>query len=1083
MKHFAHPRLRQAGLCRHAAVLLLGLAFVLVPLRLSSQPAPPDIEPVFGIGDSEFLIGGWNLPIPTSATNMADSVEQSLRWARDIGANVFRLPEWFGWNSTSRDSLLRSLLNRSDQSDTFRYLFCGVREADSASYGLEAKFYLVPDSVPFKDWQCKFRFLEGGTTVANALEDDDWQQDAIERLYHRDSVTWGMTVADSIVIDWLPERTKWWPQEQINGTWCRVAPQAQLRLAGGRFAEFWSTQDKRAGPWPATNYVVVTGHLGQFEDTTLVPDSTVLWIDVFYDIGRNEAYYDPLEDMRFNATDNSSQYCTTLVVRKRDLAPRVDDEWNKYQSISLPFDATLCNDTAAGPLHPDAGVSRRINLRVRYAGNATIALRSIALRDSIGEQVLSDGPMGLRLRDSMRAKFARFVTAGTPSALRRSVIGLAADGEQSPIQSACVSKVNRWLQNDTRFVGIADPRNPGRSDTLNLWLEGLHREGTHHQLSQPDSLGRLTMVAPEFGGSQDKRSAWMSWAAYGDVRGRGAVREHNGGRYQLPELPLDRDSIEAFERQEQVRHMGQYLPDAPEDFPFRKDVATHARLARDQKKRLVAIVFASNNLWIRMNRSTREPVNHDDSVGTDRILEGAELRCMASMSLAYGAKGIFWQVLTHPMNFMTNEGQSFWYGNLLDWPISGEAASDDPQDYYDSLAITDRDGTTRITLDSLWTGWGVRYRAVKQYNEWLASVGPELMKLTWRDAFSIHAQQPIHYRLAVQNGCGSQLNAWNDDYHATAARTLPSNEVVTKVTARSLDGQLDPDSATYVELGLFDVQPGWRLVGSTWTPDVMKDTHHVFVCNRRTFEPSDDIESGARRDTMVSLAGTRTISLKLNVPTPTANEFVFVRVREVAADSSPLPGLTSLRTPLDTIVPFDSVVKLTLGPGRAALLRINYLPWDSTIIAGRLEHSNQRKVVWDPHQRRFHAVYMMAHDSSRIDSVCYRRSRQVTDSTGSILWERHYLLSNTGDINDSILFNRHPSLTIRRTPQNTTFETGTAITAVWTGHRASVTYPARQVLLRTLFSPDMPACVQMDPIVDVVDSAVYGSPANRWGTP
>ena len=972
--------------------------------------------------------------------------------------------------------MYNAMIDRANQSDNIRFVLRDIRNTWQPTYGLEAKLYLVPDSVPFMDWQCKFLFLDGGVTASNVSEPDDWGGDAIEQRYHRDSVTWGMTIADSVVIDWRPERTQWWSQIYSGGQWCRVPLTEQQRAARSRpFGEIWSDHDKGAGTWGNTNFVVVTGHLAN-ENPAAHADSTILWIDLFYDIGRHETYYDPQEEKQFNATDNLSQHCTTLVVRQRDLAPAGLEGWDKYQSISLPFDATRCNATTAGPLHPSTGVSRRINLRVRYAGNATVALRSIAVRDSIGNLMLTGSQWAIDARDEIQADRDR--AAGGPSTIHRSIIGFAADGEQSPIQSASVNQVNKWLING--YDGIADAYNGDRLDTANLWLEGLHREPAHHQLSQdPDSLGRLTMVMPEFGGTQDTREWWKAWMLYSDTSGRGAVHEHNGGRFQLPELLLHKDSIELFERQEQLRHMCQYLPGAPATFLFQKDVAKVAALARDQKKRLIPIVFASSNFWVNMNEIQRTPLL--GGIGTDRILEGAELRCMANLCLAYGAKGIFWQVLTERMDILTNAGQSFWYGFKLDWPVAGRSTADALQDLYDTLAINDAEKVERVFLTNVWTGWGVRYRAVRQYNQWLASVGPELMKLTWRDAYSIHAQRPIRYRYEVFDGCASGINTGRVVEDTTTRRTLPSTEIVTKVTARSLDGQLDPDSATYVELGLFDVLPGWQLDGSTWTADVMQDTHHVFLCNRRTFEPSDDIAAGLRRDTMVSLAGTRTIGLKLNIPTPTANEFVFVRVREVAADSTPLPGLTSLRIPLDTIVPFDSVVNLTLGPGRAALLRINYLPWDSTIIAGRLEYSNQRKVVWDPDQRRFHAVYMMAHDSSQYDSVCYRRSRQVTDSTGSILWEpKHYVLSYTGVVDDEIEFNRHPSLTIRRTPLDLT---GTAITVVWTGHRNTVLYPARQVLLRTLFSPDMPACVEMDPVVDVVDSAVYGSAANRWGTP
>ena len=71
-------------------VALMVLALHLTPTRLAAQPVAPNVQPVFGIGDNEFLIGGWNIAPPRTASSVADSADQSILWATDIGANVFR---------------------------------------------------------------------------------------------------------------------------------------------------------------------------------------------------------------------------------------------------------------------------------------------------------------------------------------------------------------------------------------------------------------------------------------------------------------------------------------------------------------------------------------------------------------------------------------------------------------------------------------------------------------------------------------------------------------------------------------------------------------------------------------------------------------------------------------------------------------------------------------------------------------------------------------------------------------------------------------------------------------------------------
>jgi hypothetical protein len=911
------------------------------------QPQSPVAEPVFGIGDREFLIGGWNLPYPNdAATDNVNAriagIPQVIAWARGMGVNVFRLPEYYGYSDTNHNGAYDALVNAADTTTDIRFFLTHIPRTQEATYGLEAKFYLIPDSVPFKSWPCRFLYLNGGVTDTNrsTIEFDDWGQVPLERLYHRDSIAWGTTIADSIVLDWRPERTKWWNQyyDWPTSSWCWYPPNERLREPGRMFGEFWSVHDKKPEERPDTTFVVVTGHLDGLELPRADEDSTILWIDVYYDIGRDDKYFNPQASAVRTLPTNSSYLCTTLAVRWRDLEPADPlGNWDRYEAVSLPFDAGRCLDTLAGPLHESAGLSRRINLRVRYAGNATVAIRSIALRDWTAEQVLSETAEGLVLRDSMRAEFSRLIRRTPPDTSRhRSIIGFAADGEQSPIQAASTRHVSTWLS--TGHHEVRDFWND-RDDSIGVWLEGLHVEDAHLQLSYRDSLGRVTVVAPEFSSTQDRVEDWMRKQLVSPtapwVGLKAAVREHNGGQFGLPELVLNRDSIEYFERLVQIRHLSQYLPDAPESFLFNTRIGKHARLARDLRKRLIVIPFASSNVWVNMRVNSEHALEIDSgSFGLDRIQEPAELRNAVNISLAMGVKGIFWQVLTHGIDFLDPspqaDGDTTWYGCLRDWPIAGEFTGDTTaQDnridtlWFESVhrpkhGRGDFTNTRRFSVPDFWTGWGVRSRAVREHNHWLAQVGPELMKLTWRDAYSIHAQRPISYTTSYKRDCPD--GTWVNTHDSTAARTIPSNEIITKVTAKDpRTGLFDHDSTTYVELGLFDMKPGWRFdtTAQQWRSDQMLDSHHVVVVNRRVFEPTYDIAPGARRDAMVALAGTRTVTLQLNLPRGAR-----YRVREIEPDVAPLPGATATRTPLDVVVAGDAEVAITLGPGRAALVRI-----------------------------------------------------------------------------------------------------------------------------------------------------------------
>jgi hypothetical protein len=1062
---------RLPGVAGVARCVLL-IALLALPIHVFAQQAD-STEPVFGIGDDEFLIGGWNLPPPPDVTDPLLRAQGSIQWARQMGVNVFRLPSDYYWSAAGPGHYrnVDSLISAADTTDDIRFFITNPAVGDVASWGREARFYLIPDSVPYKHWQCKFLYLNEGATQTAVAELDDWAARAKERVYSRTTVAVNTRIADSIVIDWLPSRTSWWSMVQSDTSWCMVPEPEQQRRPERFLGEFWSVHDKGGREqWGDTNYVAVTGHLIN-EQPPSDPDSTVLWIDVFYDVGRDEAYFE--NGVRDTATTNISQYCTTLVVRYRDVERQAGETWDQYQVASLPFSTRWCTPTFGGPLHPSAGVSRRINLRVRYAGNATVAIRSIALRDSIAHAVLTENASGLALRDAMRSVLHDRIAPG--GIIRRSIIGIAAGGEQSPVQATSVERVHRWLHEV--IYRLADRRNANRPDTLNLWLEGLYRENVFHQATNTDTSGRMTTLAPEHTVPQDRKDPGSAWTVGGSQYDRGAIFEHNGGKFMLSELIVHPDSVERFERQVQLRHLQQYLPGESELFPFQTQVARAARLARDEHKRLIVVPFVSSNIWIRQSRMLGDAFhNSPDSMGCDRILEPAEIRSAANIAISMGATGLFWQILSYPMNFLKlDNGTGLPFGYLLDWPISGGTTADMTQDRVLGFQITTQDGAHAYTMpDTFWTGWRVRSDAVREYNHWLRRVGAELMKLRWRDAYSIHAQRSIPYRHWYP-GCPAA-----DVAYATSARPLPANEIISHVNTRSLAGELDPDSATYVELGLFDVKPGrWRAdANSAWQPDAMMDTHFVWCANRRVFEPTSDIVDSARRASMIALAGTRTIELKLNLMNK--GQFVFCHVEEIEADTARLPGATAPRAALDTVLAADSVIRLTLGSGRASLLRITYDEWQREIIPARVEYTNQRKIVWDPDQRRYHAVYRRPDTAnSRFDQVCYRRSKVMDTVNRSIFWEREILLSGPRSTMDSMVFNRHPALTIRRVPGIPR----TVVTVVWTAHRTPVPYPAHQVLLRVGASPDGPQQFDTSSFIEVVDSAFYGHPTNQWGTP
>ncbi|MCC7438042.1 MAG: T9SS type A sorting domain-containing protein, partial [Armatimonadetes bacterium] len=264
----------------------------------------------------------------------------------------------------------------------------------------------------------------------------------------------------------------------------------------------------------------------------------------------------------------------------------------------------------------------------------------------------------------------------------------------------------------------------------------------------------------------------------------------------------------------------------------------------------------------------------------------------------------------------------------------------------------------------------------------------------------------------------------------------------------------DAPEATYVEIGLFDKKTGT----TNGQADSKKDTHYVFVVNRRTFEPPDyeTTISQARRDSMVTLAENRRIRLKLNLQRQGANQYEFVQVREIAADTTRLVGDSMARQPITVVVPSDGgVVDILLRPGAGSLLEISYRQPDETMIAGKLDYNNQRKLIyWDG---RYYATYYKLQSvfdpcsppsplnpASQLH-IMFRRSIPV-DSTGSILWEpiEDTVSKNGCDIR---YFNMHPSITLRPGTEG-----AVTATITWTAHIKGDTLDTlhREVLTRSV---------------------------------
>ncbi|MCC7439264.1 MAG: T9SS type A sorting domain-containing protein [Armatimonadetes bacterium] len=271
------------------------------------------------------------------------------------------------------------------------------------------------------------------------------------------------------------------------------------------------------------------------------------------------------------------------------------------------------------------------------------------------------------------------------------------------------------------------------------------------------------------------------------------------------------------------------------------------------------------------------------------------------------------------------------------------------------------------------------------------------------------------------------------------------------------------------------------------------------MVNRRTFEPPDyrTTISQARRDSMVTLAENRRIRLKLNLLRKDFQQYEFVQVRELAADTTRLVGDSVPRQALNVIVPADGTIEIALRPGSGSLLEIVYKQ-PAEAITGNLDYNNQHKMAYykppTSSWGRYYATYYKdtalynpdipdSLNPYRTTWTFLRRSLPV-DTTGVIRWEpMEYALPISAGL--TRIQNLHPALTL--------YPSGNDVVAsvVWSCHSVTASDTLhREVVFRNVFFQDGAAngsFGQLEHVDDYYKNNIYNLGQSMawtaWGTP
>jgi len=1035
--------------------LMVCLVLVLSMGRVSAQSVSDGgryvPQPWYGVDDDEFWIGGW-----VSVWDTTNGISGLWGFWESLGMSTLVQPSR---EAVSVDSLAWT-------AGPGQRMIITTDRLDHAGYGGVVPFYLFDaegggDTAQSPYYVNKFYYRDGGATALNPdpSQVDDYGRQMKEQVYDSATTTPGQVVADDMVFDWDSRKVYRFPQPWHVGTQGYWDIQDSVQ----RSDQFFTDRVAKAkNMYPFR--LVVQGHLfSPLEGGgSSAAGDTLLCVEILQEVAKGESYRANTPGILTAAADTEftvSSFCVT----KGDLESEVPEpnrdpeDWSEYQESVHEFDPVrLAPPNQIFGLGPGSNlVSRRMNIRVRWMGGEKVAVRSIELRDSLGHRVVGSDAESEAWRqvyiDGLRRML--YGPSLSPDSVRRSIMAGYCAEEMFPLEAAGYAAVEKVVKDTFNFPSLVG----GGRDSLPLWSAQTYAQSPAHvhavqgasfaarETYLNDGRDTALLVLPADTGKPARDVPELYGVPHHMAP---SIAEHNGGRFHVPRLELTPQAVDDYSVTLNRSYLGYHrTEDYSDQLWFLRGsslqwLGEYARISRETGRRMVGILSANSHTAFRL---------YTDTSGTNRldtlishIPERAELKLLWNLNLAYGAKGVGWWwigSIRDMLNaYIPNGGDTIWYGESHGaWGPVGvylDTTSDMTTSYSFTSSHSTQPHEPRVVIDSFYCGFGVRSRALRWlHTAWTPTVEPWIMRLRWRDAYSIHQTLPRALEIDT-------LRGW---------RPLPSDEIVTEVTARSpWSSQDDPTTSTFVELGLFD----------TWTDstngvyDPTKDTVHFMVVNRRTFERPDDVDpSSPRGRLMDTLAETRIITLKLNMPNPLADssgyeQYAFIRVQEVVKDTTTPALYSSAPAPLDTIVTGEgSEISITVPPGGMSLLRVTYMPPDSSFIAGDIRFNNGKKLVYSGN--RYYSVYTRyqgPESSSFFDTVYCRRSFPMSDPAGSIIWEpvEHAVSLKHIGFDTARWQNRFPSLTVRARQYDT------AVTVTWSCEQAQPFASQREIVMRDL---------------------------------
>lgn len=1075
------------------------------PVQPLSDAAAPRV-PSYGFDDDSISIGAYVGTYHNAGT------DKIWDWATGLGLGILELrvgdPRWI--ESRIVDTIAQNTDGRVNGIWRQR-LIVSCWPFDRVGWSRLVTFFPFDSSESYY-WPCKFLQRQGGVAVYNPTEFDHSLSNVQERLYHQNNTTANDTILKQLVMGYDPvyHTYRYTPPPD---------PWTNDDLSQRSGDAFFERNDLPYRKETAQMWIAVRGHLINpistgFVGPVALNTDPLFEIEIWNEIPKGSTYLDQ-NGIVVTAAANLEFLYHTVVVRKQDLMPvGVPLEYDDYREVSIPVNMVRASANGPGGPWNAANTAHRFDLRVRWTGNEMAALRSIALRDSMAEIAHSNSAATALFRDTLHLASEYFLrghdynsTDELPTLVNNpprveQIIRFYSGDEGLYTRNAMYNYIDSMLY---RTAGYGDPDpaiSQQRRDTVRGVRAWRAQNGINPQqyvMSSQPEISVESYVHAIDANAMDGIHSENALRAYFDlpphIYGTPSLEEHNGGRMYNPLLDVaphrgsDWDTVELYSRAWNRMSIGAYMTGHvryPYDVPLLSRLGPAAWASRRTGRRLIQWPGTFTTLYLGWHDRT---VNGTKTKVFDTIfshqIEASELRMLVNVGLCYGARGFHYGYLGGTYNEFHEARQvngGTWRNYQSDWSMVGPRTGD-LEETMQTVTLTTHAGWSdpqTYTISPLWVGRQSRQNELGWINrEWLPEMAKHMVRLRWRDAYSIHFTTDQSYITARKP-------------RNQSSRPLPGNEIIKSITAVDRYDRTDPARDTYVELGLFDkIAP---------TPPDLYDTNHVFIVNRRTFErPADILATSPEGKHLDSLAEVRTLRIRFNMQHPVSSHYNFIRVKEINPDLSPLPGGLT-RAPLDTIIFGDSSALLTLRPGGAALLRITFCPPEIDIGPAELRRSSQRKLLYA--NNRYYVTYvrqktcpfpipLQPNRKLTEDAVFFRRSLPMTDTTGAIQWEPlEYTVSDTV-IEKRFYANRFPSLTLRKLANEqvvvsvvwTNYAGDTLVPGLWVNHRkircGPTGVPQFAATERVGFVPSPLDSVYGTPVI----SALNGGEVIAWSSP